>query len=103
VQGRFADLGETEEVVDEHGHLSDGATDALRRAGRLRPTGLEPADPSKLGEATVTINGTPLTDAGVGWNMPTPTELVLNGPACAAWRTSTGTIKFAFPCDTVLP
>ena len=61
-------------------------------------------DPSKLGEATVTINGTPLAeDAAVGWNMPTPTELVLNGPACTTLRTSTGTIKFAFPCDTVLP
>jgi hypothetical protein len=61
-------------------------------------------DPSKLGEATVTLNGASLAnDAGVGWSMPTPTELVLNGPACVAWRTPAATIAFAFPCDTVLP
>jgi hypothetical protein len=61
-------------------------------------------DPSKLGEATVTLNGTPLgQDPGIGWSMPTTTELTLNGPACAAWRSATATISFAFPCDTVLP
>jgi hypothetical protein len=60
-------------------------------------------DPNKLGEATVTLNGTALPqDAGVGWSMPTPTELVLNGPACAAWRTPNAAISFNFPCDTVV-
>jgi hypothetical protein len=61
-------------------------------------------DPSKLGEATVTLNGAPLAeDAGIGWSMPTTNELTLNGPACAAWRTAGATITFNFPCDTVLP
>jgi hypothetical protein len=61
-------------------------------------------DPSKLGEATVTLNGQTLAqDAGVGWSMPTTTELVLNGPACAAWRTPSATINFAFPCDSITP
>jgi hypothetical protein len=61
-------------------------------------------DPGKLGEATVTLNGSPLPqDPGFGWSMPTTTELTLNGPACVALRTSTATIALNFPCDTALP
>jgi hypothetical protein len=60
-------------------------------------------DPAKLGEATVTLNGSPLAqDPAAGWSMPTTSELRLNGPACNAFRTATATISFAFPCDTVL-
>jgi hypothetical protein len=61
-------------------------------------------NPAKLGEATVTLNGNPLAqDPGIGWSMPTTTELTLNGPACVAWRTAAATISFNFPCDTALP
>src|SRR6185437_6829387 len=57
-------------------------------------------DPAKLGEATVTLDGSPLgQDPGIGWSMPSTTELTLNGPACLAWRSSTATLSFNFPCD----
>ena len=61
-------------------------------------------DPNKLGEATVSLNGTPVAlDAATGWSMPTTTLLRLNGPACTALRApSTTSLKFDFPCDAIL-
>jgi hypothetical protein len=58
-------------------------------------------DTTRLGEASVKIDGTTIAQSTTnGWSMPTGTELVLNGTACAAFQTAT-TIGFDFPCDIV--
>jgi hypothetical protein len=56
---------------------------------------------SKLGEASVLIDGVPLQlDAANGWQMNSASELDLEGQACARWRDpATGGISFDFPCD----
>ncbi len=60
-------------------------------------------DPSKLGEGTVTLGGLKVPqDGSIGWSMPTPTELVLNGYACSIWRQPNAAISFSFPCDAIL-
>ena len=60
-------------------------------------------DPSKLGEGTVTVAGNKIPqDASIGWSMPTPTEMVLNGYACTIWRQPNATISASFPCDAIL-
>jgi hypothetical protein len=61
-------------------------------------------DMNKLGEATVTLNGTRVPqDASLGWTMASPSQLVLNGFACTTWRTPAATIAFDFPCDILSP
>jgi hypothetical protein len=60
-------------------------------------------DPNKLGEGTVTLGGLIVPqDGSIGWTMPTPTELVLNGYACSIWRQPNAAISFSFPCDAIL-
>jgi hypothetical protein len=55
---------------------------------------------SKLGEASVLIDGEPVPQDGTGWQMNSATELDLVGQACTRWRDpATGGISFDFPCD----
>jgi hypothetical protein len=57
--------------------------------------------PAKAGEGSVTIDGTTIAQSPTdGWNMPSSTELVLNGSACAAAQAATS-IKINFPCDAL--
>jgi hypothetical protein len=57
---------------------------------------------SKLGGASVTLAGLKVPqDDSIGWSMSSPTELLLNGYACAVWRTSTANIAFNFRCDAL--
>jgi hypothetical protein len=62
---------------------------------------------ARLAEATVKIEGNtvPLDATSTnGWNMNSPTQLELFGPACTTWRApNTDTIDFGFPCDIIVP
>jgi hypothetical protein len=60
----------------------------------------------RLNEAVIKIDGAviPLDpNNNNGWNMSTPTQLELHGPACDTWRAPAATdIHFGFPCDIIV-
>jgi hypothetical protein len=61
-------------------------------------------DTTKLNLAHIKIAGVEIPqDATDGWNMPTDTQVALNGAACTTWRTpGHDAIEFQFPCETIL-
>ncbi|HEY7375038.1 MAG TPA: hypothetical protein VIF57_22950 [Polyangia bacterium] len=86
------------------------AADEAALAARLKSctfvlagTGLS-VDTTKLSQAHVKIAGTDVPqDAANGWNMPTATQVVLNGTSCATWRAPASTaIDFQFPCEIII-
>jgi hypothetical protein len=86
------------------------AADQAALAARLKSctfvlggTGVS-VDTTMLNRAHVRIAGTEIAqDATNGWSMPTGTQVVLNGTACATWRTpASAAIDFQFPCDILV-
>jgi hypothetical protein len=63
------------------------------------------ADLDHLDGARVTIQGADVPrDSTNGWSMASATRLLLNGAACATWRTvAAHYIDFAFPCGAIIP
>ena len=62
---------------------------------------------SMLNRAAVFVQGKAVTLDPTntnGWNMTSPSQLQLFGPACDAWRDPNVTdIKFNFPCEIIIP
>jgi hypothetical protein len=61
-------------------------------------------DQAKLNLAHIKIDGTDVPlDGANGWNMPNPTQVVLNGNSCTTWRAAANkVIDFQFPCETLV-
>lgn len=61
-------------------------------------------DATKAAGARVLVNGSPVAqDSANGWSLATPTEVQLNGAACASVRTggSAAKVEFEFPCQSI--
>jgi hypothetical protein len=59
---------------------------------------------SNAAEGSVTISGVSIPfDGSNGWSLPSSSEILLNGAACASWRQPNATISFYFPCDAIGP
>ena len=61
-------------------------------------------DLSHASEGKVYIDGEPVPyDSADGWSMSSPTQLVLNGEACAKLKAAMEGISFDFPCEIIEP
>jgi hypothetical protein len=86
------------------------ASDQAAIAARLKSCAFNLAgsgisvDPTKLNQAHIKIESTEIPlGAPDGWNMPTATQVVLNGASCTTWRTAgNNAIDFQFPCGTII-
>jgi hypothetical protein len=107
---RGTSLGTYSTTAGPSGAFAPTAADEATIAARFKSCTFELAgnvkvDTSQLNLAHIAIAGTEVPqDAANGWNMPTATQVVLNGTACTSWRTAGhDAISFQFPCEIILP
>jgi hypothetical protein len=82
----------------------EAALAARLKSCRFNLSGNVKVDTTKLNTAHIKIAGADIPlDATDGWSMPTDTQVLLNGAACATWRTpGHDAIDFQFPCAAII-